>query len=132
MKIIIGFIISVALVIGGFWYLSSRTSAPAVLTEENVPNVSIVDGKQIIRLTAKGGYFPLKSTAKAGIPTVLQVSTNGTFDCSSSLRIPEKNITKNLPPTGVTEVDLGVPEAGLFQGTCSMGMYPFEIDFQGS
>ena len=93
-------------------------------------NVSIIDGKQIIDIRAKGGYQPTKSLAKAGVPTVLRFDTAGTFDCSSSVRIPSMNISKILPQTGSTDIDIGVQVAGLFQGTCGMGMYPFEIEFQ--
>ena len=93
-------------------------------------NVAIVGGKQTIDLRAKGGYSPKKSTAKAGIPTILKVKTNGTFDCTSVIRIPSMNISKNLPPSGSTEIDLGNPMVGILKGTCGMGMYPFEINFQ--
>ncbi len=95
-----------------------------------VQNVEVKDGIQFITLTAKGGYTPRKSTAKANIPTILRFDTNGTFDCSSSVRIPSMNVSKMLPQTGMTEIDLGNPKVGLLQGSCGMGMYPFEIDFQ--
>ena len=109
--------------------LARGGAQPAITASAN--NVSIIDGKQIIEITAKGGYLPVKSAAKAGIPTVLRVDTNGTFDCSSSVRIPNMQISKNLPAAGTTDIDLGNPKLGLLQGTCSMGMYPFEIDFRG-
>lgn len=99
-------------------------------TENSVNNVSIVDGKQIIEIQAKGGYTPRKSVAKAGIPTILRFNTKGTFDCSSSVRIPSMNISKLLPQSGVTDIDLNSQNKGTLQGTCGMGMYPFEIDFQ--
>lgn len=67
---------------------------------------------------------------KAGVPTILKVNTRGTFDCSSVLRIPSINVFQNLPPSGTTEINLGTPKVGLLQGTCGMGMYPFEINFQ--
>lgn len=95
-----------------------------------VQNVEVKDGIQYITINAKGGYIPRKSTAKADIPTILRFDTKGTFDCSSSVRIPSMNISKMLPQTGITEIDLGNPKVGLLQGSCSMGMYPFEIDFQ--
>lgn len=93
-------------------------------------NVSIVDGKQIIEITAKGGYQPRKSIAKAGIPTILRFNTAGTFDCSSFVRIPSMDISKTLPQSGATDIDIGIQKVGLFQGMCGMGMYPFEVDFQ--
>ncbi len=93
-------------------------------------NVSVVDGKQIIEVSAKGGYTPRKSIAKAGLPTILRFNTSGTFDCSSSVRISSMNITNTLPQTGSTDIDLGNPQLGILQGTCGMGMYPFEIEFK--
>jgi plastocyanin domain-containing protein len=95
-----------------------------------VNNVSIVAGKQIIEIRAKGGYLPVHSVAKADMPTTLRVNTSGTFDCSSSIRIPSLNISRNLPMSGVTDIDLGVPKIGMFYGTCGMGMYPFDIKFE--
>lgn len=94
-------------------------------------NVVVENGTQYIDLTAKGGYAPRKTLAQAGIPTVLKVTTNGTYDCSSAITIPDQGISQDLPPTGTTEITLGTPVAGALQGTCSMGMYSFEIDFAG-
>ena len=68
--------------------------------------------------------------AQSGVPTILRINTNGTFDCSSSIRIPSMNIQKNLPQSGVTEIDLGTNEKGILKGSCGMGMYPFQIEFQ--
>ena len=93
-------------------------------------NVSMVDGKQIIEILARGGYNPRHSVAKAGVPTTLRMNTNGTVDCTSVLRIPSMNITKNLPLSGATDIDLGKQPAGILVGTCGMGMYPFDISFQ--
>jgi len=104
------------------------TETPAEVASVN--NVSIVDGKQIIEIQAKGGYTPRKSIAKAGIPTILRMNTKGTFDCSSSVRIPSMNLFKSLPQSGVTDIDLGTQKTGAVNGSCGMGMYPFEIDFQ--
>ncbi len=136
-RVIIAMVVIGVIVVGFFGALvllnedSFKTSSSTQTTgTEAKNNVSSQDGKQIIVLTAKGGYTPRRSVAKAGIPTVLRVNTNGTFDCSSAIRIPELKLSKNLPPTGETDIDLGTPKAGLFSGTCGMGMYPFEIDFQ--
>ena len=108
---------------------SSRDKDQDVI-EQTADNVSVVDGKQIIVMKAKGGFSPVHSIAKANIPTILRVETNGTFDCSSVIRIPEMNISRNLPLTGITDIDIGVEKAGTFQGTCGMGMYPFDIKFE--
>jgi plastocyanin domain-containing protein len=117
-----------ALILGGAWMYASGASSGGEAAQAN--NVTVVDGKQIVEITAKGGFLPRKSVAKAGLPTILRFDTNGTFDCSSSVRIPSLNITKTLPMTGVTDIDIGDPKVASLQGTCGMGMYPFEIDFQ--
>ncbi|OHA19926.1 MAG: hypothetical protein A2836_00180 [Candidatus Taylorbacteria bacterium RIFCSPHIGHO2_01_FULL_45_63] len=120
--------IAVALaLIGGAFALTKIGGTGEVA---NANNVTIVDGKQIIEIRAKGGYQPRKSVAKAGIPTILRFDTRGTFDCSSSVRIPSMNISKILPQTGSTDIDIGSPAVSALQGSCGMGMYPFEVDFQ--
>ena len=123
-------IAAAVLVAGTIVFVASRPSSQTADQAAPANNVAVVDGKQIIDLTAKGGYRPLQSVAKAGIPTILRVSTKGTFDCSSAIRIPSMGISKNLPQTGSTEIDLGSPQLGTLQGTCGMGMYPFEIEFK--
>ncbi|HEY4500525.1 MAG TPA: cupredoxin domain-containing protein [Candidatus Paceibacterota bacterium] len=100
------------------------------LENANANNVSVVDGKQIIEIRAKGGYQPRVSTARAGLPTILRFNTAGTFDCSSSVRIPNLGISKILPQSGATDIDLGNPTLGTLVGSCGMGMYPFEIEFE--
>ncbi len=94
-------------------------------------NVTIENGVQIIQIDAKGGYFPRKSIAKAGIPTVIKFNTKGTFDCSAAVIIPSLGISKVLPQSGTTEIDIGVQKTAVLKGSCGMGMYPFEINFEG-
>ena len=102
-------------------------------TNQNSPvggsNVSISGTQQVITITAKGGYQPRNSMAKSGVPTILRFNTSGTFDCSSSIRIPSLGIVKMLPPSGSTDIDLGVQPVGTLRGSCGMGMYPFSINF---
>ncbi|MFA7252538.1 MAG: sulfite exporter TauE/SafE family protein [Candidatus Paceibacterota bacterium] len=109
--------------LGGASYFNVQSKA-----ESN--NVSFINNEQIVELKAKGGYQPRKSVAQAGLPTIIRFETSGTFDCSSSVKIPSLNINKFLPQTGTTDINIGVPEIGLFKGSCGMGMYPFEIDFR--
>ena len=133
MKVIFGLILTAVLVFGGYLLFqglnpdrgeSSATEKPAG------SNVTIVDGKQIVEITAKGGYLPRISTVKADLPTILRFDTNGTFDCSSNVRIPSMNISQALPPSGKTDIALGILEKGMLQGTCGMGMYPFQIQVE--
>lgn len=124
-------ILSAAIIIGGAIFLTSRGGATTADAGPAANNVTMVDGKQIIDVTVKGGYSPKKSVAKAGVPTILRFTTNGTFDCTSGVRIPSMGISKTLPSTGTTDIDIGSPTVATLQGVCSMGMYPFEVDFQG-
>ena len=123
--ILISICASLLLIFGAFWFASK----PAGVDNETA--VSVVDGKQIVDISAKGGYFPRVVLAKAGMPTVLRVSTRGTFDCSASLVIPKLQYQKFLSPTGTEEIPISAEEAqGTMQGLCSMGMYNFQIKFQ--
>jgi Cu+-exporting ATPase len=117
-----------ATLIGGALVLS--LNKPSTQNEIPANNVSIVDGQQIIDITAKGGYTPRTSTAKAGIPTILRFHTTGTFDCSSYIRIPSMGLSKNLPSTGTVDIPVTDPKAGALIGMCGMGMYPFQVNFQ--
>lgn len=98
-------------------------------TGQSVENSEIKDGVQYITIDAKGGYSPKVSTGKVGIPTKLIIKTNGTYDCSASLVIHSVGFQKILPQTGETEIDIGIPKVGPFQGVCGMGMYSFVINF---
>lgn len=126
---IISILVAGALIGGAL--LLSRGVLTSTVADTNGGNVTIVEGKQIINIKTKGGYQPQKSVAKAGMPTILRFDTNGTFDCSSSVRIPSMNISKVLPQTGSTDIDIGSQQATTLSGTCGMGMYPFEVEFQG-
>lgn len=93
-------------------------------------NVSVVDGKQIITVNAKGSYSPKVTTAKANMPTVIKMNTQGTFDCTSALSIPGLGYRSNLPPSGETLIDVPPQKAGAtIRGVCAMGMYSFSINF---
>lgn len=121
-------ILVAALLIGGAMLLTQRSSD--VVGAPSANNVSIVDGTQIVEITAKGGYTPRTSSAKAGIPTIIRFETNGTFDCSSSVRIPSMGVSKNLPPTGTIDITITDPKPGPLTGMCGMGMYPFTVNFR--
>jgi plastocyanin domain-containing protein len=124
---IVSIVLAVLLIGGAFMFTDNKGDSTQVVA---VDNVTTVNGEQIIEIKAKGGYQPRKSIAKAGMPTILRFDTNGTFDCSASVRISSLNISKVLPQSGVTDISIGVGQVGVLQGTCGMGMYPFEVDFQ--
>lgn len=125
-------ILVAAVLIGGAIMLAGRSNDSGSTTtgQEATDNVSIVDGKQIITINAKGGYSPKVTTAKAGIPTVIKVDTQGTFDCSSALTIPSIGYRANLPPSGETAIDVPPQQTGTsMKGLCAMGMYNFAVKF---
>ncbi|MDD2657504.1 MAG: cupredoxin domain-containing protein [Candidatus Pacebacteria bacterium] len=127
-KTIIAFAIS-AVLIGWAFLISSKPSNSADAGAP--PTAVIVDGTQIIDITAKGGYSPRVVTAKAGVPTILRMRTNGTFDCSASVVIPKLSYQKFLQPSTVEEISISAAQAqGTLQGLCSMGMYNFQIKFE--
>lgn len=129
-KIIIACIAFTILAVGGIVMLLNGNETPTVATSTGQTNVAVVDGKQIIQINAKGGYAPRVTVAKANMPTVINVQTNGTFDCSSALTIPAVGFRKNLPATGVTPIEIPAQQAGAtVKGVCSMGMYNFAVNF---
>lgn len=130
-SIIVGFsaVILIAIIA-----IASRPSTPKVtkydINQTAAANVSMANGEQIIEISAKGGYSPRATVAKAGVPTIIRVKTNATFDCSSSLRIPSMNYSQVLPATGTTDIPLPAQAAGsTLKALCSMGMYNFSINF---
>ena len=102
----------------------NQNSAPSV------NNVSVDGDKQIVEIVAKGGYSPKVSLAKADVPTILRMHTQGSFDCSSAVAIPSIGYQANLPPSGVTDVAIPAQKSGtVLQGLCAMGMYHFQVQF---
>jgi plastocyanin domain-containing protein len=119
--------IILAIVIIGSIILLTRSNSNNV--SQNINNVSVVNGQQIIEINVRGGYTPRNSIAQAGLPTIIRFKTNGVFDCSASVRIPSIGFAKLLPQTGDTDVYIGTSTKGILNGACSMGMYRFDIRF---
>lgn len=126
---VISILLTIASLTGIIMLLSnSGTSTTNVANEQT--NVSVVNGKQVIQIDAKGGYAPRNTVAKANMPTTLNVKTNGTFDCSSAISIPSLGYRTNLPPSGVTPIEIPPQPAGTtIKGICAMGMYNFAVNF---
>jgi len=89
------------------------------------------DGVQNLAVLANSGYFPLQVKARAGVPSVLRVYTDKTYDCSRAFLLPDLKKQAMLPAKGVTSFPIPAQKKGstLF-GTCGMGMYTFEIRFE--
>jgi plastocyanin domain-containing protein len=124
-------IITLGLVAGiGIIFLGGSGGDAETASTQSGQNVEIRDGVQYITIDAKGGYSPRASSAQADIPTKLIVKTDGTYDCSAALVIRSVGYQKILPQTGEEVIDIGTAQKGTsLQGTCSMGMYNFTINF---
>ena len=128
MKLTVASIILALIFIGGAIIFARNGAKTDTAVSQN--NVSVADGKQIIEIDAKGGYSPSITIAKANIPTVIKVKTQGTFDCSSALVIQSIGYRANLPPSGETLIEVPPQEAGsTLRGMCAMGMYNFSVKF---
>lgn len=127
-KVIIGSLVVMILAIGGIFMLLRGGNTPVDAPGQT--NVSVLDGKQVIEIRAKGGYAPRVTTAKANMPTVINVQTNGTFDCSSALTVPAVGFRAMLPSSGITPIEIPPQQPGAtIKGVCSMGMYNFAVNF---
>ena len=123
-SIILSLIGAVAIIGGVFLLTNGNTATPDTST------VSIVNGIQVIDLLAKNGYSPNVIGAKAGMATTLRVKTDGTYDCSASLTVPQLGYRKFLQPTGSEDIAISAEKAhGTLNGICSMGMKSFKIKF---
>ena len=125
MKSTILSIIVAAVIIGGAFMFVTKSPKDA-----STDNVTIENGRQIVKIQAKGHYSPSLTSAQANVPTTLRVRTDGTFDCTSILRVPSIGYQKNLPSSGTTDIELPPQTAGAtVQGICAMGMYNFVVKF---
>lgn len=117
------------IIVGAFLMREKPADTEAVVPTTITDNVSMEGEKQVVTIGAKGGYLPEVSVAKAGVPTIVRFNTTGTFDCSASVSIPSRDVSQVLPQTGTTDIDIGTNQKGPLEGSCGMGMYPFQIEF---
>ncbi|MDP1719089.1 MAG: cupredoxin domain-containing protein [bacterium] len=126
--IVLSLSIIFAAVVIGFVLVSNKEQGTNMPVQKD--NVSVVNGRQIVQINARGGYSPRITSAKAGIPTTIKMETKGTFDCSAALVIPAFGFRTFLPATGETLIEVPAQQPGsTLQGRCAMGMYGFVIKF---
>jgi len=115
-----------ALRLGG--WLPDTAAAPAIDARFVATDAS---GAQTITVHAlNDGYRPAFLSARAGVPTVLVISTRDTTGCTLAFTLPRRGTSLVLPRTGQTRVDLGVPAPGRLRFVCSAGHYPGSITFR--
>lgn len=129
MRIVLAFLVAAVLIGGSILAFQPHEHENA---GEGADVLAQIDGdQQIVEIVAQGGYIPNKVTAKAGMPTTIHLSTEGTFDCSAGVTIPSLGFRTFLEPGKPQEVKLTAQQAtGRLQGLCSMGMYSFVITFE--
>lgn len=85
---------------------------------------NLSDGKQYATIyIANNGYTSDTTNLKVGVPVVLKLVTQNTVSCSRAFVIPEFNIRKVLPATGIDTVEFIPTKVGTLAYSCSMGMY---------
>jgi len=131
--IIVCFVTILALILGSYAILkknssnTTQSSKPLTLSSQYI---KIQDDKQYVDITAKNGFTPDVVTIRSGVKTVLKVKTENTYDCSSVINIASLGISKNLPTSGTTEVDIPAQQSGsTLNATCSIGQYHLIINF---
>lgn len=130
-RVIVLSIFIAAIFISGVIVFAGRNDALPAAGSAQIASARIENGTQIIEISAKAGYTPQRTVARANIPTVVKVNTNGTFDCSAALTIPSLNYRQHLPPSGETRIDIPSQNEGtVIQGLCAMGMYHFTVHFE--
>ncbi len=87
------------------------------------PNVSLINGKQIVRMKVNGfDYSPSQFTVIEGIPVEWQIDGSGASGCAQVIVAPDLNITEYLPPSGIKTIAFTPEKLGKIYFSCSMGM----------
>ncbi len=122
--------IAVIVMIGFVFLVGSGNNRSADVKGASSNVVSTSGDKQIIEVTVSGGYSPRTINAKAGVPTIIRMKSDGVYGCERAFRILSLGISKTLPASGNTDIEITSQNAGTsLRGSCSMGMYSFVINF---
>ncbi len=100
--------------------ITANTSAP---NSSYDPNVTIVNGVQVVRMTQdSSGYSPNKFTIKNNVPVKWIVTSKDVFTCASSIVSQQLDIRKGLA-LGENIFEFTPTQTGTIRFSCSMGMY---------
>jgi plastocyanin domain-containing protein len=115
----------------GFFASANLNSGSVTANDvDNSKYPFVKDGVQYASVNAKDGFNPGVLNLQANIPTVLELNTLDTYDCSNTLLIPSLKIAEKLPITGKTSVEIPPQEPGAsITATCGMGHYSLKINF---
>lgn len=124
------FLVSLVIIVFSFYMLVRLFSGGGGTPGPLGANVTMENGTQVIAILAKGGYAPRQTNATAGLPTIIRVSTDNSYDCSVSLAIPKLRYQRFLAASETVDIPVAAAEArGKLSGVCGMGMYSFNINF---
>jgi sulfite exporter TauE/SafE/copper chaperone CopZ len=111
-----------------FNLLDIKLSLPASQNQQNGiissdPNVTIEDGKQVVRMTEDSfGYKPNSFVIKKGIPVKWIIDAKNIYSCASSLVSRDLKLSTTLK-SGENVFEFTPSETGTISFSCSMGMY---------
>jgi plastocyanin domain-containing protein len=88
------------------------------------------DGWQVVQIIASDRYSPGPVVARSGVPTVLEILSEGAGGCLRSFLIPSRGVERHLPVDGLTRVNLGTPQAGTLDFSCGTGAAGGRIEFR--
>ncbi len=129
-RLLVIFLVSLVIIVFSFYMLARLFRAGRGSPGPIGTNVTMENGTQVIAILAKGGYAPRQTNATAGLPTIIRVSTNNSYDCSVSLAVPKLNYQRFLGASETVDIPVTAAEAkGKLSGVCGMGMYSFNINF---
>ena len=78
---------------------------------------------QVIKLAVtEKGFEPKTVDVKPGVPVVLEVTRKSDETCATSIQIPSKKITKELPLNKTVTIKVGALEKGEIRFGCQMDM----------
>lgn len=101
----------------------SSDNVPSKTIASQDPNVTIVNGVQVVRMTENGeGYSPNRFTIRKDIPVRWVIDAQAPNSCASALVIPKLDIRKFLK-SGENIIEFTPTEIGKLSFSCSMGMY---------
>ena len=104
-----------------------KESAKIVASERGVeindPNVTLVDGVQVVKMDVVArGYSPNRFTIRAGVPVRWEIRGVNTYGCQSILQFPALNTTKYIK-SGINVIEFTAQGEGQMPFHCAMGMY---------
>ncbi len=79
--------------------------------------------KQIVNLeVTTQGFTPKSIDVKPNTPVVLRITRKTDATCSTSIQIPDRKITMELPLNRSVDIDLGTLKKGQIRFGCGMDM----------